>query len=145
MAQLDLDTALAMVAAARRAAQELIDRPLAYAVVDAGGHVIVQARDDGAGFLRGTIAANKAWGCIAMALPSRTLAEQSVGYESWFVGVNGAAGGRLVPVPGGVVVRDAGGAAIGAVGVSGAPSAIDEQVAVAAIEAAGFTAESGAP
>jgi uncharacterized protein GlcG (DUF336 family) len=58
-------------------------------------------------------------------------------------GVNGALGGALVPVPGGVLVADSDGALIGAVGVSGDNSDNDEICAVAGIEAAGFVAITG--
>ena len=54
--------------------------------------------------------------------------------------MNGAFDGKVVPVPGGVLVRDAGGAVLGAVGVTGDTSDNDAAAAVAGIEAAGFTA-----
>ena len=57
--------------------------------------------------------------------------------------MNGALGGALVPVPGGVLVADADGTLIGAVGVSGDNSDNDELCAVAGIEASGFTAITG--
>jgi uncharacterized protein GlcG (DUF336 family) len=47
-------------------------------------------------------------------------------------------GGRAVPVPGGVLVKDAEGAVLGAVGVSGDASAKDEVCAVAGLRAAGL-------
>ena len=50
-------------------------------------------------------------------------------------------GGKIVPVPGGVLVRDGAGAIVGAVGISGDTSDNDEAAAVAGIEAAGFAAE----
>jgi uncharacterized protein GlcG (DUF336 family) len=43
-------------------------KPLGYAVVDAGGHLLALARDERAGFLRATIAANKAWDCMALGI-----------------------------------------------------------------------------
>ena len=46
--------------------------------------------------------------------------------------------GRFVPVPGGVLVVDESGAAIGAVGVSGDASDKDEAVAIDAVRAAGL-------
>jgi uncharacterized protein GlcG (DUF336 family) len=52
-------------------------------------------------------------------------------------------GGTLVPVPGGVLMRDKSGALLGAVGVSGDTSDNDEIAAIAGIEAAGLTAETG--
>ena len=54
--------------------------------------------------------------------------------------VNGAYGGKVVPVPGGVLVKDASGAVVGAVGVTGDTSENDAEAAVAGIAAAGFEA-----
>ena len=52
----------------------------------------------------------------------------------------GVSDGRLVPVPGGVIIKNADGDFIGAVGVSGDTSDNDEAAAVAGIEAAGLEA-----
>ena len=55
--------------------------------------------------------------------------------------VNGAFGGTLVAVPGGVLVRTSDGELIGAIGASGDSSDNDELVAAAGIEAVGLVAE----
>ena len=49
-----------------------------------------------------------------------------------------------MPVPGGVLIKDAAGAVLGAVGISGDTSDKDETCAVAGIEAAGLKAVVGA-
>jgi uncharacterized protein GlcG (DUF336 family) len=54
-----------------------------------------------------------------------------------------ASNGRMVPVPGGVLVRDAGGAIIGAVGISGDTSENDEVCAVHGIKSAGLVPDTG--
>ena len=54
-----------------------------------------------------------------------------------------ASNGRVVPAPGGVLIRDAAGAIIGAVGISGDTSDKDEMCCVAGIEAAGLSADTG--
>ncbi len=59
--------------------------------------------------------------------------------KGFLVTLNALSDGNVVPVAGGVMVKDASGALIGAVGVSGASSEDDETCAVAGIEAAGFT------
>src|SRR5215469_5564949 len=115
MPGLTTEQALSIIANARKRCAEMKGRPVAIAVVDDGGHVLALARDDRAGFARADIALNKAWGCFALALPSRTLRDQVQGWESWFAGIQGAAGGRLMPVLGGVFGRDADGRAVGAV------------------------------
>jgi uncharacterized protein GlcG (DUF336 family) len=53
-------------------------------------------------------------------------------------------GGQLVPVPGGVLIKDAQGKILGAVGVSGDTSDNDEIAAAAGIEAAGMVFDTGA-
>ena len=141
MGGLTTDQALAIVGCARQAARALDAKPLGYAVVDPGGHLLALARDEDAGFLRATIAANKAWGCVALGMSSEQLSEAIKGWESWFVGIQGAAGGRLVPSPGGLFVRDAGGSRVGAVGISGESSARDLEIARAGIRQAGLASE----
>jgi len=136
-----LDQALAILAAARKAAQARGAKPLAYAVVDAGGHVLAQHREAAAGPLRNAIAANKAWGCIALRISSGRLARTIEGHANWWVGLSGAAEGRLIPSPGGVFIRAQDGTILGALGISGEASKIDEEIAVEAIEAAGLVAD----
>jgi uncharacterized protein GlcG (DUF336 family) len=62
---------------------------------------------------------------------------------SFFDALIGLSGGRMVPVPGGVLIRTAGGEIIGAVGVSGDASEKDEDCAVHGIKAAGLVADTG--
>jgi uncharacterized protein GlcG (DUF336 family) len=63
--------------------------------------------------------------------------------QAYFVGaVNALAQGRLVPVPGGVLIMN-GPTLLGAVGVSGDTSDNDEACAVAGIEATGLKANGG--
>jgi uncharacterized protein GlcG (DUF336 family) len=58
--------------------------------------------------------------------------------------VTHAVGGSLIPVPGGVLVRDGAGAVVGAVGVTGDTSDNDEAAGVAGIAAVGLKADPGA-
>ena len=143
MAGLTLDQAQAIIAAVREKARADNCKALAIAVVDSGGHVLALAREDGAGHLRNEIAANKAWGCIAFGITSGTLAKYIEGHTNWWIGISGSAGGRLVPSPGGVFIRDETGAILGAVGISGEASATDEALAAYGIEAAGLNADRG--
>jgi uncharacterized protein GlcG (DUF336 family) len=118
--------------------------PLTVAVLDAGGHLVAFKREDKSGILRFDIAFGKAWGALGMGFGSRELADRA-GKNPLFFGVLATVSqGRLVPVPGGVLIKDAGGAALGAVGISGDTSDKDEVCAVAGIEAAGLTAVTGA-
>ena len=90
--------------------------PLCVAVLDAGGHAVVIKRADGAGILRVEIAFGKAYGALGMGLASRTLFERAPANPTFFAAVAVAPGGRFVPNPGGVLLRDASGRVVGAVG-----------------------------
>ena len=138
---LTLDQALEILAAARAGARARNAKPLAYAVVDAGGNPLALQRDERAGHLRAQIALNKAWGCIALGLSSGRLARSIEEHTNWWVGLSGTAGGRLIPSPGGVFIRSPDGQVLGALGISGEASRIDEEIAVEAIEAAELEAD----
>ncbi|MPZ72901.1 MAG: heme-binding protein [Nitriliruptorales bacterium] len=116
--------------------------PLTCAVLDPGGHVVALKRADNSGILRPDIAIGKAWGALGMGLPTRVLAQRAEHMAQLFTALAAVSGGRMVPVPGGVLIRHAG-QIIGAVGVSGDLSEPDEQCAVEGIEAAGLEADVG--
>ena len=117
--------------------------PLTVAVLDAGGHLVAFKREDKSGILRHDIAHGKAWGALGMGFGSRTLSERAANTPQFFSALYAASGGRMVPAPGGVLIRDAGGDVIGAVGISGDVSDKDEACAIAGIEAAGLVADPG--
>ena len=121
--------------------RELELKPLSVAVLDAGGHVIAFEREDGSSPGRFAIAHGKAYGSVMLGMAGtaqRDRAEQ----QSYFVSaVNGLFGGQMVPVPGGLLVRDAKGNVIGAVGVTGDTSENDAAAGLAGIEGVGLTGE----
>ncbi|MGZ5999965.1 MAG: GlcG/HbpS family heme-binding protein [Rhizomicrobium sp.] len=118
--------------------------PLTVAVLDAGGHLVAFKREDRSGILRFDIAFGKAWGALGMGFGSRELGERA-GKNPLFFGVLATVSqGRLVPVPGGVLIKHADGGVLGAVGISGDTSDKDEVCAVVGIEAAGLKAVVGA-
>jgi uncharacterized protein GlcG (DUF336 family) len=144
MTMVNLAQASAIVDAVLKTGRELECAPLAVAVLDAGGHLVCFKREDRSGILRYDIAFGKAWGALGMGFGSRRLAQRAA-TDPVFVGALAAASdGRLIPVPGGVLIRTAAGEIIGAVGVSGDTSDRDEACAVAGIEAAGLSADTGA-
>lgn len=118
-------------------------KPLTVAVLDAGGHLKALSRQDGTSTLRPEIAQGKARGAIAMGLGSRALFKRAQEQPFFINAMNELARGSLVPVPGGVLARDASGAIVGAVGITGDNSDNDETCAVAGIEAVGLTADAG--
>jgi len=118
-------------------------KPLAVCVLDAGGHLKAFEREDGASIGRFEIARGKASGALGLGLGSRALMNRAETQAYFVLAAGGVFPDGLVPVPGGVLVRDRKGAIIGAVGVSGDNSDNDETAAIAGIEAAGLTADPG--
>ena len=131
-----LETAKSITAGVRAAGRDHGLKPLTVVVLDAGGHVVSVEREDGSSNNRFEIAFGKAYGALALGMGSRSLmarAEQ----QAYFVAAAAAAiGGRLVPVPGGVLVKDDSGSVVGCVGVSGDTSDNDELAAMAGITSA---------
>lgn len=117
--------------------------PMTVSVLDAAGRLTAMKRQDGSSLMRPEIAQAKAWGALAMGMGSRGLAERAAGFPAFINSMTTLAGGYLVPVPGGVLVRDAEGTLLGAVGVSGASPDADEACALRGIEAVGLTAQVG--
>ncbi len=116
-------------------------KPLSVVVLDAGGHVVAFERSDGASPGRFAIAHGKAYGAVMLGLAGKAQLARAEAQPVFMAAINGVFGGQVVPVPGGVLVRDKRGDVIGAVGVTGDSSDNDAAAALAAIEAAGFTGE----
>ena len=140
---LTLSQAAVIVEVALRKGRETSCAPLAVAVLDAGGHLKCFAREDGAGIVRPQIAIGKAWGALGMGLGSRTLAGRAPKQPAFFTALAAVSGGRLVPGPAGVLIRDKDGDVIGAVGISGDTADNDEICAIAGVQAAGLTPDPG--
>lgn len=138
---IDLQTARTVIEGARAAARDKGFKPLTVVVLDAGGHVVAVEREDGSSTKRFEIAFGKAHGAIALGLGSRALMARAEQQPYFIAAATAAVGGSLIPVPGGVLVRDPSGTLLGAVGVSGDTSDNDEAAAVAGIEAAGLQAQ----
>lgn len=117
--------------------------PLTVAVLDLAGKLVALRRQDNSSLLRPEIAQAKAFGALAMGIGSRGLAERAQSHPAFVTSITVLANGFLVPVPGGVLIRDDA-KVIGAVGISGALPDQDEECAVAGIHAASLVAQSGA-
>ena len=115
------------------------------AVLDETGQLKAYQREDQTSLLRTDIAVGKAWGALGLGRSSRVLGRVAEERPAFIQALSVMAGGKLVPVPGGVLIRaEDNSAIIGAVGISGDTSDIDETCAVAGIEAAGLQADTGA-
>lgn len=134
-----LDQARAIVRAALTHGTTAGLKPLSVAVLDAGGHLLAFEREDGASPGRFEIARGKAYGAVMLGMPGSAQMARAEEQAYFMAAVNGAFDGRVVPVPGGVLVTDAAGAVIGAVGVTGDTSDNDADAAMAGIAAAGLT------
>jgi uncharacterized protein GlcG (DUF336 family) len=119
-------------------------KPLTVAVLDAGGHMVAFKREDRSSILRPQIAEGKAWGVLGMGFGGREFARRAQAGPLFLTALMAASGGRIMPVPGGVLVRS-GAEVIGAVGISGDTSDNDEACAVHGIKAAGLTPDTGDP
>ena len=141
-----LSQASTIVEAALKKGRETGCAPLAIAVLDDGGHLKAFVREDGAGILRPQISFGKAWGALGMGLGSRNFAKriaEQPAAPAFFNALAAMSEGRVVPVPGGVLIRDGSKAVIGAVGITGDTSDKDEACALAGIAAAGLVGDPG--
>lgn len=143
MSRISLDTARSIVAAALAKGRAEGMKPLTVVVLDAGGHVVAAEREDGSSNLRFEIAFGKANAALAMGIGTRGLMKRAEQQAYFVQAVNGLAGGRFIPVPGGVLVRDEAGEVIAAVGISGDTSDADELCALAGIAASGLAGDGG--
>jgi len=140
-----LDAARRIADATLAKGREMGLAPLTVVVLDGAGQLKAVLREDGASLSRADIAWGKANGCMAMGLGGRELSRRAQAMGPFMNALSDLTGGRAVPVPGGVLVKDGSGAVLGAVGVSGDLSDKDEVCAVTGIRAAGLTPETGDP
>jgi uncharacterized protein GlcG (DUF336 family) len=135
--KMTLEQASLIVDRALAKAREMKFRPLCVAVLDDGGNLKALKREDGASVLRPQIAIGKAWGAVGMGESSRSLAERLKERPAFLGALSDMSGGKVVPVPGGVLILD-GNEIIGAAGASGGTADEDEACVVAGIQAAGL-------
>ncbi|HBP58095.1 MAG TPA: glcg protein [Alphaproteobacteria bacterium] len=136
-----LDQARKIVDASLAKGRELGLKPLSVIILDPRGAITAALSEDGVSQLRAKIAHGKANAAIGLGMGSRALMNRAEQQAYFIQAVNGAFGGDMVPVPGGVLIRDPGGALLGAVGISGDTYDNDEAAAIAGIEAAGLKAQ----
>lgn len=115
-------------------------KPMGIAVLDEAGHLKAFAREDGASMFRFDIAQAKAWGAVGMGVSSRLLGQRAKDNPNFFVSLAATAGGKFLPQTGAVLIRNAVGELLGAVGASGGTGDEDEAICMAGIESAGLIA-----
>ncbi len=135
-----------------KVAEEIIDEtfvqarehklyPLTVVVLDAGGRLVAAKSQDGSGIMRFDVAFGKAWGALGMGISSRLIRDRLSNRPAFQGALATASEGRLIPVPGGVLIENANGETIGAVGISGDTSEKDEFCAIKGIHKAGYKSE----
>lgn len=139
--QLEIARKIADTALAHARTMKL--KPMAVCLLDARAAIRMVLAEDGASQQRAEIAIGKANGAIAFGMGSRGLASRAAKVPDFMPSAALAIRGPLIPVAGGVIIKDASGAILGAVGVSGDTADNDEACAVAGIEAAGLIAQPG--
>ncbi|TNF88883.1 MAG: heme-binding protein [Gammaproteobacteria bacterium] len=141
MTELSLQQANELIDEVLRVARDRAMPPLAVAVLDSGARLKAFQREDGVSFLRADIAQAKAWGALAMACNTEQLAQryrQGEVQQGFIDALNTMTGGKIIPLPGGVLVRNDSSEIIAAVGAAGGPSEDDEACVCSAIESLGF-------
>lgn len=140
MQTLTLAQAQQIIAGALAHSRTAGNKPMGIAVLDEAGHLKAYAREDGASMFRFEIAQGKAWGAVGMGASSRTLAQRAKDNPNFFVSLAATAGGKFLPQTGAVLIKNAAGETLGAVGASGGTGDEDEAICIAGIQSAGLVA-----
>jgi uncharacterized protein GlcG (DUF336 family) len=138
MTRLTLDKANQIITAALHQSAASGYKPMAVVVLDDAGHLKAAQRQDGASMFRIDVATGKAWAAVGMDASSRTLAQRAKDNPNFFVTLASTAQGRFLPQTGAVLIRDADGNMLGAVGASGGSGDEDEAICIAGVHAAGL-------
>ncbi len=138
-----LSKANAIIRGALKKGAELGLNPLTVVVLDAGGHVVAMQRSDGSSILRPQIASGKAFGALAMGMGSASLEAAFKDRPHFGAGLEAVAPQGIVPVAGGILIKNKRGETIGAVGVTGDNSDNDQAAGMAGVEAAGLAGDPG--
>ena len=138
MQSLTLEQANLIITEALKKSKAAGFQPMGVAVLDASGNLKAFASEDGASMFRFDIARGKAWGAVGMGVSSRTLAERARDNPNFFIALAATSEGKFLPQPGAVVIKDAQGRVLGAVGASGGTGDQDEEICRAGVTAAGL-------
>jgi uncharacterized protein GlcG (DUF336 family) len=141
MTSLTLESAPIIVDEALRLGRSLELLPLSVVALDVGGRIAAVKSEDGSGIMRFEIAFGKAWGALGMGISSRLIRDRLSNRPVFQTALATASDGKMIPVPGGVLVEDKNGITIGVVGISGDTSEKDEYCAILAIRKAGLKSE----
>jgi len=141
MVDISLTKSRKMIATIFRTGTEMGLKPLSVIVLDAGGNVKAFERQDGASPGRFQIAEGKAYGSVMLGLGGTAQRDRAEAQAYFMAAVNGAYGGKVIPVPGGVLLKNTKGEILGGVGVTGDTSENDLAAALTGIEAVNLIGE----
>ncbi len=133
---LTLQEALTITQGAFNAGVKESSKPLTVAILDSGGKLISLQRQDGASMMRPEIASAKAWGALAMGCSSRKLATDAEQRPAFMTAVTALADGNVLPVAGGILIKNREQELLGAIGISGDLSELDELCAIRGVQSA---------
>ena len=115
--------------------------PIAVSVLDIRGCLKAFLAEDGTSLLRLDISFGKAWGSLGMGFGSRKLTDRTAKNPPFTHALQALSDGKAVPSPGGILIRNAAGDVVGAVGVSGEAADNDELCALHGVQAVGLTGD----
>ena len=138
MTQLTLAQANQIITAALAHSKAAGYKPMGIVVLDESGNLKAFAREDGASMFRFDVAQAKAWGAVGMGASSRVLMQRAKDNPNFFVSLSATSSGKFLPQTGAVLIKDAAGTVLGAVGASGGTGDEDEAICIAGVEAAGL-------
>jgi uncharacterized protein GlcG (DUF336 family) len=118
--------------------RELGCRPLSVAVVEPGAKVKAFKKEDGSAMMRFEMAFGKAYAALALGRSSSLVRERAEERPMFMDFLIDSSDRQIFPEGGGMLVRDAAGAVIGAVGVTGDTQERDEELCAHGIHAAGL-------
>ncbi len=143
MKKINKSNAMKIVQSAIKKARDLELNPIMVVILDDRGAIKACLGEDGISPLRFKIAYGKANGAYQMGMGSRALFNRAEQQAYFINSVNNLSDGNLVPVPGGVLIRDEENNIIGSIGISGDSSDNDEIAAIEALKTEGFNADPG--
>ena len=118
--------------------RELQCRPLSVVVLELGARVKAFKKEDGSAMMRFEMAVGKAFAALALGRSSSLVRMRTEERPLFMSYLMNASDGQIFAEGGGMLIRDAQGEVIGAVGVTGDTQERDEELAAHGIRAAGL-------
>ena len=138
MSAISLALANRIIEAVLRRAAEIDCRPISVIVVEPGCKVKAFQKEDGSSMVRFEMAFGKAYAALALGRSSSLVHQRAEERPIFMRYLIAASDEQLFAEAGGLLIRDADGEVIGAVGVTGDTGERDEELAAHGIHAAGL-------